>query len=137
MTRTKSIRISTKHGVNPAIPHCYYCNKPKNEIILAGALPGDAEAPRGAVWDKRPCDECAALMSQGVMLISVRDGEERSNNPHRTGRVCVVRDDYVRRTVNDPRVVKLILECRYAFLEDSVWKALGLPTTNIDNRGGQ
>ena len=56
-----SIRLSEKHGVNPAIPLCFFCLKPKNEIIIAGKMRGeysDREAPQHAVWDMRPCDEC-------------------------------------------------------------------------------
>jgi hypothetical protein len=70
-----SIRLSEEHGVNPAIPKCFFCMKDKNELILAGRLRDDAEAPRNMVWDMGPCDECDALMSQGVLMISVADGE--------------------------------------------------------------
>ena len=42
------IRLSPKHGVNPAVPLCFLCGQAKNEIVLAGRLPGDVEAPRAA-----------------------------------------------------------------------------------------
>ncbi len=48
------ITLSERYGVNPAIPVCYFCNEEKAEIILAGRLPQDREAPRHAVWDKKP-----------------------------------------------------------------------------------
>ena len=44
--REKSIRLSKEHGVNPAIPICYFCGEEKNEIVLAGRLPQDVEAPK-------------------------------------------------------------------------------------------
>jgi len=74
--REKSIRLSKEHGVNLAIPICYFCGEEKNEIVLAGRLPQDVEAPKHAVWDKNPCDKCKELMRMGIMLISVRDGDD-------------------------------------------------------------
>ncbi len=126
-----TITISEKHGINPAIPKCFYCLQDKNEIILAGKLRGDAEAPRNAVWDLSPCSDCQDLMAQGIILISVKDGEmerieqdlaakrkiyeetHRSDrarrrdpfvfmpNPYRTGGWIVVTDEYLRDIVSD------------------------------------
>lgn len=31
-----SIKVSPKYGVNPTIPVCFFCGKPKNEIALMG-----------------------------------------------------------------------------------------------------
>jgi len=69
------IRLSEKHGVNPAIPKCFYCLGDKNELLLCGRLPKDQEAPRNMVWDMEPCDQCKAYMAQGIIVISVKDGE--------------------------------------------------------------
>ena len=52
----RQIRLSKKYGLNPAIPHCFYCNEAKKEVILAGAFGGGKEAPRAAVWDLLPSD---------------------------------------------------------------------------------
>ena len=38
---SKSIRLSDKHGVNPAIPKCFICGESKNEILLFGKLKGN------------------------------------------------------------------------------------------------
>jgi len=70
-----SISLSKEHGVNPAIPNCYYCDEKKNEVILAGHMRGDIEAPKNSVWDMTPCEECLGFMQQGIIMISVRDGE--------------------------------------------------------------
>ena len=73
---SSSIRLSPKHGINPSIPKCFYCQEDKSEIVFFGLLPNDAEAPmHGPIIDMGPCDECASLMKKGVLLISVRDGE--------------------------------------------------------------
>lgn len=73
--KTKNIRISQKHGVNPTIPVCFWCGKEKNEIALLGKLPGDAEAPRSTwlVGDYEPCDACKAIFEQGIHLIEAAD----------------------------------------------------------------
>lgn len=149
------IRLSPKHGVNPAVPKCYYCWKDKNEVILPGRIDlrsgeKDVEAPRNMVWDLHPCDECAKFMEQGVILISVRDDEEPPAlpplrpgasahekeermralmwNPYRTGGWIVMKDDSVRRIFGGvPDALSNILKKRYAFVQHSVWAQLGLP----------
>lgn len=133
MLRKGEIRLSLKHGVNPAIPKCFFCGQDKSQIILPGLLPGDREAPKGAVWDMEPCDNCKSLMEQGVMFVSVRDGES-GDNPYRTGRMAVVSEDWVRRRIRPQDMVDHLLQCRFGFIEDTVWKALGLPEEDIDNR---
>lgn len=120
----KPIRVSPKHGVNPTIPKCFFCGDDKNEIILCGMLVDDKEAPRGMVFDKIPCDQCAEYMRQGIMLISVQDGEEGKENPYRTGKINVVRDDAIRRIVSPESLANQIIEKRCAFIPDSAWKVL-------------
>lgn len=125
-TMSNSIRLSEKHGVNPAIPICFYCNEAKNEIILAGYLRGDAEAPRAAVWNMEPCDKCEEWMKQGIILVSTREGET-GDNPYRTGGWAVVRDEAIESMINPPELVTSILRARFAFVPDDAWEALGLP----------
>jgi hypothetical protein len=120
-----SIIISKKHGVNPAIPLCFFCNQPKNEVILAGHLPDDAEAPRNAVWNKEPCDTCKEYMRQGILLISTKDGE-KGDNPYRTGGWCVVKEEALKKIIPENHPVH---KMRMAFIEDSLWKQLELPST--------
>lgn len=126
------IRLSPKHGLNPAIPKCFFCMQDKNEVVIPGLLRGDVEAPRNAVWNMQPCDECAGLMKAGIILVSVRDGES-GNNPYRTGKFAVVTEDFIRRVILEPLTTQL-LTLRFGFIEDRYWTALDLPTGNIDNR---
>lgn len=72
-------------------------------------------------------------MAAGVMLLSTRDGES-GDNPYRTGRMAVVKDDAIRRMIGNAELLEQILKCRFAFVEDSVWHAAGLPMTDVDNR---
>ena len=69
------IQLSKKHGVNPAVSMCFFCNEESNMLILAGRMKNDAEAPSNMVWNMEPCNTCAGYMEQGILLISVRDGE--------------------------------------------------------------
>lgn len=128
-----NIRLSEKHGVNPTIPKCFYCGEDKNEIILPGRLPNDQEAPRGMVWDKAPCDTCAGYMEQGVILISVKDSEEDSDNPYRTGGWVVVSDEAIAKIVQPKELADDILGRGVAFVPDEAWDAIGLPRGEISD----
>lgn len=82
-----SIKVSPKYGVNPTIPVCFFCGKPKNEIALMGKMGGrseDLEAPRNMVLDYEPCDECKEMMSKGVALIVVSDKQPEDKRPSMT-----------------------------------------------------
>jgi hypothetical protein len=126
--RMSSIRLSPKHGVNPAIPICFFCNKPKNEILLPGLMKGDMEAPKNMVWDKRPCEECEGHMKQGIILISVDEKlTTERDNPYRTGGWCVVRENFIERVVTPDELKTDILKRRVAFIPDDAWKMMGLP----------
>jgi hypothetical protein len=122
------IKLSPKHGVNPAVPLCFFCNEQKNEVVLPGYMGrGDPEAPRAAVWDMNPCDKCAGYMKQGVILISINESQTTDpKNPYRTGGWCVVKDAAIERMLEEV-AAKGILEARFAFVPDEVWDALGLP----------
>lgn len=126
------LRLDPKHGVNPAIPRCFYCGDAKNELILAGFRGGSA-APQNAVWDKTPCDKCQGFMAQGVVLMSVRDGETSEDNPYRTGGFCVVTRESIRRIFTEDAVEK-VLRAKCAFVEDSTWRHMGLPMLAKDRQ---
>lgn len=121
-----SIRLSEKYGVNPSVAICWICGADNGEVILAGRMKNDAEAPRRAVWDKYPCAECRTFMEQGIIFVSVMDGSE-GNNPCRTGKFAVIREDAVRRMVTPAELRDAIIKKRVAFVPDSAWARLGLP----------
>lgn len=123
-----SIQLSEKHGVNPAIPKCFFCGEDKNEIILAGRLPNDADAREvlhGKVVGMEPCDKCKDYMRQGVILVSVRKDSDE-NNPYRTGGWVVIKEEAAARLFSDV-FGQEIGNKRFAFLEDEVWDTIGLP----------
>ena len=139
------ITLSEKHGVNPAIPKCFYCGDDKNEVILAGQLPNDMEAPRAAIWDIHPCDACLARMKVGIILISVKDGQhdkieaDANNyehnhrsmrgfipNPHRTGKFIVIKESALRRAFEPSTRLDAILTRRWTFMDEKAWERMGL-----------
>jgi len=121
------MKISEKHGVNPSLMVCYFCQK-EYGVALLGRLPGDAVAPRSACYNREPCPECQQHMTNGIILISVDETKTKDqNNPWRTGGWCVVREDAIRRIVRPKELLDNILKHRVAFLPDDVWDQLGLP----------
>lgn len=129
-----SIRLSPKHGVNPAVPKCFYCQEDKNQVILAGRIGReDLEAPRNAVWDFEPCDKCQELMEQGIILISVDEEKTGDDlqNPFRTGGWVVVKEETFRQLpINPAELVEDICKKRMAFIPDDVWKLMKLPLSD-------
>ena len=119
------IRLDPKHGVNPSIGVCFYCQEDDGTVVLPGMLKGGGEAPHRAVWTKEPCPTCKGHMAHGVILIAVRDGES-GENPYRTGPWVVISENWVNRVVKPP-MRESLLSRRVAFIEDAVWAQLGLP----------
>ena len=77
----KGITLSKEHGVNPCIPVCFWCGEDRNEIVLLGKLPGDAEAPMKAILDFEPCEKCKSFMDQGITLIGVTTVQPENGIP--------------------------------------------------------
>ena len=105
------IRISKKHGVNPSIALCAWCGKSKG-IALLGKLPEDAEAPREAVFDYEPCDDCHEMWQQGVPVLEVTNIPIHEGMPpinkepiaYPTGRFVVINPEalVIKTTVGKP-----------------------------------
>ena len=135
-----SIKLSPQHGVNPSVEQCFVCMKDVG-VVLFGKMKGDAEAPRQVCLgpSSPPCTECQGHMEKGVIIISVRDGEEPEEdnvgnwNPYRTGGWCVVTDDFIKRVIkDDPELRDSILKKRMVFMPDEVWGWLELPRGEVD-----
>lgn len=110
--------------------NCFFCGEAKG-VVLDTKLRNSL--PREGCYDKEPCDKCSGLMSKGVMFISVK--EERSpdmQNPYRTGKLCVIKDEAVMRMrIHPEELLNDIIKQRICFVPDEVWSALGLPTEGI------
>ena len=130
--RDEGILLSEQHGVNPMITKCFWCGAEKNEIVLLGKLKGDVAAPRTGIIDQEPCAECAEHMKKGVMFISV-DSSKTPSNPqdaadfYRTGAICVVSEEAVRKLIIQEEMIKFALERRVMFMDDEAWDMADLP----------
>lgn len=130
---SRHIRLSPKHGVNPSLSLCYYCGREKNEVVLPGFLTGDVQAPHAAVWTREPCEACKGHMAAGVILIEVSESHPVQGEPTRTGGFAVVRDEAIRRLVNDPALAAQIIRKRVCFMPTEAWRLMGLPKGGIES----
>jgi len=139
--------LHPKHGLNPTLATCYYCNEPADILLVgsktkafkaAGLASEDGEMKMNiGVIDARPCSRCEGYMQKGVILISMRDGEEeeignanqeqRLPNPYRSGGWVVVQDEFIKRIVHPPELADKILKRRCCFVPDLAWNKLELP----------
>lgn len=71
MTGSKSKKLSPKYGVNPSVSVCFFCGKDKNLFLFGKMGKGktDIEAPRRAIYDYEPCDECKKLWEGKTVVI--------------------------------------------------------------------
>jgi hypothetical protein len=112
------MRISKKYGVNPAIPHCFFCGEPKNELLLLGYLKDDMEAPKNLVIDYVPCDACKAKMDKGITIICVsptplhKDQQPLIPGYYPRPKYVVVSEDNFKKAVNDPKILESGLKAR-------------------------
>ncbi len=113
------MRTPEENGVETKTPVCFCC--------------GDAESPRSAVLGRYLCGKCQELMTRYVILIRVRDGES-GENPFRSGRMCVVTDNYIRKHIKPRSLCDEVLRKRTSFVPDSAWTMLGLPNEVLDSR---
>lgn len=102
---------------------CFVCGEVKH-LLLDRRLKNSLQ--QSACYDKEPCDKCKDLMKQGIIFISTRSGES-GDNPYRTGRFFVVKDEAVKRMPMKEDLRVQILKKRIAFVEDEVLDKLGFP----------
>lgn len=108
-----SIILSEKHGLNPTIPLCPYCEKPKNQVAMLGeegdklarALGrADGEMPMHChlPGDVYPCDECLETKEDYVFLFSA---ERTEKGAWPTGRFAMAKRTFLESVLNDPSVI--------------------------------
>ncbi len=102
------------------------------------------QRPDGVGWNRRQleehekitqagiCDTCKDYMKQGIVLISTEDSPTDIQNPYRTGGFVVVKEEAMRRMINDPELLESICKARVAYICDSDWKTMGLPANHLD-----
>ena len=102
--------------------NCFVCGEVKH-LLLDKRLKNSL--PQNAVYDKEPCDKCKEIMKQGVIFISVRDGEQDKENPYRTGQIIGLKDEAVKNIIQEP-LLSEVLKKRICFVELEVLKRIGL-----------
>lgn len=126
-----------KKGLNPTMPLCHYCGKPKNMIMLTG-LEGekwakkngrpDGEMPMHVYVeeDVEPCDECK---KKGIALIEIVPGKP----PKPTGCLWLVTESMIDRMLDaDSDLYKFAKEHRYMYIDKQAVDAIGLTRGNIN-----
>lgn len=125
----KEIKLSPKHGLNPTIPVCFWCGEEKNEVALLGYIRShekeDIEAPRNAVIDYEPCEECRRRMDMGVTLIEAthypndRGSAEIQEGVYPTGRYVVMKRESAGKYFGES-----VFKYNKAFLEPEVFEMI-------------
>ena len=109
----ESIRLSEKHGLNPTIPLCPYCEKPKNQVAMLGAEGdklakalgrADGEMPMHChlPGDVYPCEDCLETKKDYVFLFSAEDTEK---GPQPAGGFAMVKRTFLESILSDPSVI--------------------------------
>ena len=117
MSNVKNIKISPKYGVNPCIPVCFFCGEEKNEVALLGRIgkgTEDIEAPRHALLDYEPCEECLKKMATGITLVEVSNTPSDNQPPiienaYPTGNWWVVDEDFVRSNIQPVELAEQVI----------------------------
>lgn len=111
------------------IPICPYCGKAKNEIILTG-LAGEQWAEKNGYngevpmrvrieGDVEPCYKCKEI---GVAIVEVFSGNDKSA----TGNMWLVKEDFIKRLIDDKNILKDVLDKRILAIPAEVSKMIGL-----------
>jgi hypothetical protein len=119
-----SIKLSTKHGVNPSMVTCFWCGEERGEVALVGRMKDDEKAPRHICLDYEPCEACKEKFSKGVAIIEASDTAPKegmvgvrcsgSLEVYPTGRWMVFADDAIKKMFKEPGE---ILDARQCFMD--------------------
>ena len=118
-----------------ALVKCFLCNGDK-ELLLSTRFNSNGEPLQdlskyhGQVIDQEPCDTCKGYMKEGVILISIKDGESEEN-PFRTGGWVVLKKDI---ELFKAPFMKSVADAKVGFVPDSIWDELGLPLTDYQKK---
>lgn len=123
-----------------ALTKCFYCLGGGAIIMNSRLTEGVAKKVDeldGMVVDMEPCGQCKEWMKQGVILISIDSaksdpgwnkpsGDQYIPNPWRAGGFAVVKDEAVRRMVNNQEMADWAIQHRWMFIEHAAGVAMGL-----------
>lgn len=113
-----------KHGLNPTIPLCPFCQKPKNEIILTRKNGGDGQMPLHVIMqgDLEPCDECK---KNGITIIEAK--ADVAGEISVTGKSWLLKEEaFLRIFDTNHAVIKTALSKRVCFMDPTTTERIGL-----------
>lgn len=121
-----------EHGLNPTIPLCPFCQKPKNEIILTGIVGekfsrkngGDGQMPMYVIMqgDLEPCDECK---KNGITIIEAK--VDVAGEISVTGKSWLLKEEaFLRIFDTNHAVIKTALSKRVCFMDPTTTERIGL-----------
>ena len=127
---SESIKISPKHGVNPSIQKCFWCQKEMG-LVLFGKMKDDAEAPKYVTLDYVPCDECKAKWEKGIAVIEAAHEPFYENQPewgkdaYPSGRMMVVKREAMQQMLSgNPDLCEAVMEAGKTYMERDVFEEL-------------
>ena len=139
MSGNGDIPVSLKHGLNPTVVRCFWCGEDTNTIALLGKLPNDEQAPRSAVVDYQPCDDCRSKMESGICIAEATDTPVRDDFPpiqkrggislYPTGRWAVLNREVLEKSdfIQPLELKEHVLREGKCFISPGAWRNLGLP----------
>jgi hypothetical protein len=130
-----------------ALTKCYFCNE-DSDILLNRRLNHKSkfiQEAHGKIVSMDPCAKCAALMKQGIILITIDDkksdsgwAHEKLPNPYRTGGWFVIRDEAIQRMIRQPELFLWAQKHRFMFIEHEAAERMGLfEAAKVDTNGNQ
>ena len=106
---------------------CYACGKDAH-IVIHKKLQSVAHL-HGKTAPGVFCASCSSLLQDGnTILISARKRTSETEEPYRTGNMCVLTPQGARRLFKDHGKIPPM-----AFIEDDLWEQLGLPKADEDH----
>lgn len=118
--------MNDKLGV--ALTKCFICGEDDRIIInrrLTKHYADKVKEMHGKTIDYKPCNKCIEHMKMGIIVISVDEAKSNGDmsNPYRTGGWWVVKEDFIKKLLEDPSKV---LEKRMMFIEHEIAEKIGM-----------
>ena len=110
-----------------SVTKCFYCGGDHHLIMntrLTNQAAEEVRQAHGKIVTMEPCAKCEEFMQKGVILIEVLDNTD-IENPYRTGGFAVLTEEGIKRCF-PPEQAEIALKHRWCFVEQSIWKAIGL-----------
>lgn len=121
-------------GFPVQMSQCFWCGEAKNEILIGKrAQKGYKDAPRMAMHNYDPCDQCEQKMEQGIALIEVQETPVFQGQPvlqqrgtaslYPTGNCLIIRPEAIDKIFGEPAASNIKQKGK-AFIDSKVFRML-------------